>query len=157
MAVALEGGARRPPRVHVRRTVLPVLVVAAVAVGSWVVAHHLVRPLWHGWFDLMVYRGAVQTWAHGQPLYSFHRDTATEFYGFTYPPFAAVVLRPLGLAGWRLWAWLTSAASVAVVVVTTWRFLGPVARRAGWPPAFAVGLAIPVVLLMDPVRETIAF
>lgn len=157
MAEALERGTRRPARVRVRRTVLPVFVVAAVAVGAWVLAHHLVRPLWHGWFDLMVYRGAVRSWAAGQPLYSFHRDTATEFYGFTYPPFAALVLRPLGLGGWRLWAWLMSAASVAVVVVTTWRFLGPVARRAGWPPVFAVASAIPVVLLMDPVRETISF
>ena len=103
--------------------------------------HHLVRPLWHGWFDLMVYRGAVRSWAHGQPLYSFHRDTATESYGFTYPPFAAVALAPragrlaaVGLADER-------RAPSRCVVVATWGFLGPVARRAGWSPVFTVAAA----------------
>jgi alpha-1,2-mannosyltransferase len=50
-----------------------------------------------------------------------------------------------------------TAASVAVVVATTGRFLAPVIRRAGWPPVLAVALAVPTVLLMDPVRETIAY
>ena len=154
MAEALQ---RRPAGPRVRRAVLGGLAASAVAIGAWALAHHLVRPLWHGWFDLMVYRGAVRSWASGEPLYSFHRDTATETYGFTYPPFAAVALWPLGLATWRLWAWVMSAASVAVVGVTTWCLLGPVARRAGWPPVVAVAAAVPIVALMDPVRETIAF
>jgi alpha-1,2-mannosyltransferase len=158
--VSVDGclaGPRRAQWQRVRRIAVQVATVGLVLAGTWVLAHHLVRPLWHDWFDLKVYRGAVRWWAGGESLYSFHRDSATGSYGFTYPPVAAVVLSPLGLAGWRLWAWLMSAASLAIVVVTTWRFFGPVARRAGWPPVFAVALAVPVVLLMDPVRETIAF
>ena len=129
--------------------------VAVVTVVLWLLGHHLVRPLWHGFFDLEVYRGAVQWWAGGHPLYTFERGTTG--YGFTYPPFAALALAPLALGPWRLQAWLLSAASVAVVVAVVARLLGPVARRAGWRPAFAVGLAVPVALMMDPVRETIAF
>ena len=146
---------RRPERRRAPRIAFQVAVVAAVAVGTWVLAHHLVRPLWHHYFDLFVYRGAIQWWVSGEPLYSFVRGDS--LYGFTYPPFAAVVLAPLALGPWRVPAGILMAASVAVVVVSTWRFFGPVARRAGWPTVFAVALALPVVLLMDPVRETIAY
>jgi alpha-1,2-mannosyltransferase len=151
----LTQAARRSGRQRGLRIALETAVVAVVAVGVWVVAHHLVLPLWHRFFDLKVYRGAVQWWVSGEPLYSFVRGGTG--YGFTYPPFAALGLSPLSLGNWRVQAWLLSAASLVVVVATTWRFLAPVARRAGRPAVFTVALTVPVVVLMDPVRETIAF
>jgi alpha-1,2-mannosyltransferase len=137
------------------RPALRVLVVAVpVAAAAVLLAPQAIRPPWH-FFDLLVYRGAIQWWAGGHSLYTFQRGTTG--YGFTYPPFAAVALAPLALGRWRVQAGLLTAASVAVVVATTLRFVDPVARRAGWRPAVAGAVAVPAVLMMDPVRETLAF
>jgi alpha-1,2-mannosyltransferase len=147
----LPYGLRRLDPHRARRIGLSALVVVAAA---GFVVPRLGRPRWH-FFDLLVYRGALQWWMSGEPLYSFARgDTG---YGFTYPPFAGLVLSPLTLGRWQVQAVLLTAASVAVVVATTVRFFAPVARRAGWRPAVAVTLAVPVVLLMSPVRETLAY
>src|SRR3954451_17180679 len=151
MGGSVPSGFRRPELRRARRITLWAVVVVAAA---GLVVPRLARPPWH-FFDLLVYRGAVQWWMNGEPLYSFVRgDTG---YGFTYPPFAGLVLAPLALGPWRVQAVLLTAASVAVVVVSTARFVAPVARRAGWRPAVAGTLAVAVALLMAPVRETLAF
>jgi alpha-1,2-mannosyltransferase len=41
--------------------------------------------------------------------------------------------------------------------VTTWWLVGPLARARGWPHWYAAGLAIPLVFLIEPTRETITF
>ena len=111
----------------------------------------VLRP-WHGESDLQVYRGAV-AWSVHRPLYSFRlRGTP---YGFSYPPFAAYLMRPL--------AWLTRTeamvlneiASVLVLVGTTWWLVAPVAARHGWPVRTAVGVAVPSAYVLEPVRETL--
>jgi alpha-1,2-mannosyltransferase len=141
-------------RAAVARAPLP-LAVGLVGAVACLLLGLLAHPLWRGLFDLRVYRGAVRWWASGEPLYTFQLGHSG--YGFTYPPFAAVALSPLAVVSAPVAAVVLTAASVAVVVVTTWRFLAPVARRAGWPPVLAAALAVPTVLLMDPVRETIAY
>jgi alpha-1,2-mannosyltransferase len=125
-----------------------------VAVAAALVLPRLGRPPWD-FFDLKVYRGAVQWWMGGESLYTFARGHTG--YGFTYPPFAGLVLAPLALGRWQVQAGLLTAASLAVVVVTTTRFFAPVARRAGWRPVVAVSLAVAVTLMMSPVKETLAF
>src|SRR3954467_5487956 len=151
MGESVPFGLRRPELRRCRRIALWAVVIAAAA---GLVAPRLARPPWH-FFDLLVYRGAVQWWMNGEPLYSFVRgDTG---YGFTYPPFAGLVLAPPALGPWRVQAVLLTAASVAVVVVSTARFVAPVARRAGRRPAVAGTLAVAVALLMAPVRETLSF
>src|SRR4051794_3907990 len=127
----------------------------AGAMAACVGAGLLAPRLWRGLFGLGVYRGGVQWWLGGQPLYAFQLGHSG--YGFTYPPFAAVALTPLALVSAPVAAVLLTAASTAVVLGTTWRFLAPVARRAGRRPLGAVALAVPAVLLADPVRETIAY
>jgi alpha-1,2-mannosyltransferase len=141
---------RRP-----RRTALQVLAVGAVAAAAWFLVHHVVYPPWHHWFDLSVYRGGVGWWLDGRPLYSFHLPHSR--YGFTYPPFAALLMTPLAAVSEGVAGILVTVACSVVVVVGTWWLLAPVARRAGWTPWFAVGLALPVVFLTEPVRDTMGF
>src|SRR4051794_22596841 len=68
---------------------LPVLVAVVVGLFVGVVS---IKDGWHNEFDLKVYRGAVQWWLEGKPLYAFHRHATP--YGLTYPPFAAVAMLP---------------------------------------------------------------
>jgi alpha-1,2-mannosyltransferase len=135
------------------RITLQVLAVGGSAALSWLLVRHLHHQPSHDWFDLKVYRGAVHWWLTGRPLYSFVRPDSV--YGFTYPPFAALVLVPLDAVPLPVAIVLHTAVCVAVVVAGTWWLVRPVARRLGWTPWFATGLAVPVVLITDPVRETI--
>jgi alpha-1,2-mannosyltransferase len=138
------------------RTTVQVAVVCAVAavVAGYLAFFPVLNP-WHGAFDLKVYRGAVIWWLHHRPLYSFHRNATP--YGFTYPPFAALTMLPM--------AWFTEVkaeivnlvASALAVIGTTWWLVAPVAARHRWPRWFAVALAVPLVYVMEPVRETLAY
>ena len=53
----------------------------------------------HGFFDLRVYYGAINYWVHdGGSLYDYLLPRST--YGFTYPPFAALVMLPMAVTPW---------------------------------------------------------
>jgi alpha-1,2-mannosyltransferase len=136
------------------RVVLQIAVVALLlAAGWWFALHGLrVRHFWHHEFDLRVYRGAVQWWLDGRPLYDFVRPHTSM--GFTYPPFAILCLLPLAL-GTEVTATvlMTAVSAVALVVTTAW-LVAPVARRHGWPVWFSVAVAVPISALLEPVRET---
>src|SRR4051794_24542773 len=122
----------------------------------WFLVFHVSpRPVWHHTFDLRVYRGAVQWWLHGHPLYDFLRPHTEK--GFTYPPFAVLCLLPLALGTETTATVLLTAVSAALVVLTTWWLVAPVAVRGGWPRWFAVALAVPLVVAMEPVRETLGW
>jgi alpha-1,2-mannosyltransferase len=144
-------GVRRGPLVALRA-----LAVCCLAVGVWLyVDHLLVRPPWHHTFDLRVYRGAVRWWLRDRPLYAFLRPHTS--LGFTYPPFAVLCLLPLALGSeTTATVLLTTVSTVALLVTTTW-LVAPVARRRGWPVWFTVGVAVPVAVAMDPVRETLGW
>jgi alpha-1,2-mannosyltransferase len=130
--------------------------VGAVAVAAWYDSFRVVpAPPIHGFFDLRVYRGAVLWWLHGRPLYAFQMGHG--HYGFTYPPFAALVMSPLAWLTSVQAAIITTVASALVVVVITVRLITPLARRHGWRPWFAVALAVPVVFAIDPIRESLGF
>ena len=148
---------------HTRRpgtAVFPVLlqvVVACclVAVACFFILDVVIRTPWHHTFDLRVYRGAVQWWLDGRPLYAFIRPHTS--LGFTYPPFALLCLLPLGLVSeTAATVLITLASSAAILVTTTW-LLTPLARRQGWPVWFALAVAVPVAVTMDPVRETLGW
>jgi alpha-1,2-mannosyltransferase len=122
--------------------------VGAVAVAAWYDSFRVVpRPPVHGFFDLRVYRGAVLWWLADRPLYSFHLGRT--HYGFTYPPFAAVVMTPLAWLTSGQATWLTMGGSALIIVVIIGRLVWPVARRHGWSPWFTVAVAVPVVFAMD--------
>src|SRR4051812_42793299 len=128
--------------------------VVAGAVGLYLSGPVVLSP-WHRFFDLRVYRGAARWWWQGRPLYEFVLPHTSK--GFTYPPFAVLVLLPTALGTVTKAEVLFTAASAALVGVITWNVLGPVALRHGWSRWFVVALAVPLVVAMEPVRETLGW
>jgi alpha-1,2-mannosyltransferase len=107
--------------------------VALVAVSAIAVAVFLVTvPLLRHFFDLGVYRGAVHYWlVDGGKLYDFrYQDSG---YGFTYPPFAALVFAPLVTTSWPAAVAMSLVVDAAMVVVLLRWFVVPMLRRR--PPS----------------------
>ncbi|WP_448625754.1 glycosyltransferase family 87 protein [Geodermatophilus sp. URMC 64] len=130
--------------------------MAAVAAVAWFVVFHVSqRPVWHDFFDLRVYRGSVEWWFADRPLYDFRLDDTR--YGFTYPLFALLVMVPLALVPLPVAVAVVLTAGLVAVALIAAVLLVPVARRHGWPPAFTVALAVPVVLALEPIRETLGY
>jgi alpha-1,2-mannosyltransferase len=119
---------------------------------------HLLYGNPHHFFDLGIYYRAVRWWAEGHNIYSYSQPDRIEgSLGFTYPPFAAVLLRPLAelpLGGAQA---VFVAVSVSSLVATLWLLVRPVAARLGYPTWFAVAFALPFVSWLEPVRETFSF
>lgn len=141
-----------PRRVLVRRLLLLLLVTAAVVAAQ----------VWYGnrhhFLDLRIYVNAMRWWHDGHPLYDFaHDDPIQGRLGFTYPPFAALVLGPLGLIGFRASVFLFWAGSAAAVIVTTFWLVKPIAKKHNLPLWFALLLALPLVSTLEPIRETVNF
>jgi alpha-1,2-mannosyltransferase len=138
------------------RTAAGVAIIGAVALAAalYMIDLCVLNP-WHGGFDLKVYRGAVIWWLHHKPLYAFHRNATP--YGFTYPPFAALTMLPMALFTQHTALWINGTLSAVVLIGLTWWLVAPIAARHGWSRWFAVGLAVPLVYLIEPVRETIAY
>jgi alpha-1,2-mannosyltransferase len=139
-----------------RRLSLQGVVVASVVVGVWFLVFRISpRPVWHHTFDLRVYRGAVRWWLKGRPVYDFLRPHTEK--GFTYPPFAVLVLLPLALGTETTATVLLTTVSSALVVLTTWWLVAPVAERHGWSRWVAVGVAVPMAVALEPVREALGW
>src|SRR5436305_13417805 len=136
-----------------RRTVTQVLIVLALAGAAWgFLAAFAVR---HGSFDLKVYYGAVNYWAHGNgEVYDYVKPFSR--YGFTYPPFAALTMLPMAILPWWAVNTLAIAGTVVVTLVLLDWFLRPVVERFGWPPWFTVALAAMLVAVFEPLRETVS-
>ncbi|WP_281892795.1 glycosyltransferase family 87 protein [Phytohabitans aurantiacus] len=140
-----------PPRKIVRLAA----VVGLAAAVAWFLHWYGNR---HDYFDLRIYMKAMRWWADGNPLYDYAQPDRVqgELY-FTYPPFAALLLRPfVEISLGTTFAIFTIGSAVAVAV-TTWWLVSPVAERRGLPRWYAAGLAIPFVFAIEPTRETIAF
>jgi len=131
-----------------------VLLVAgcAVAVGVFLVT----VPAFRHFFDLGVYRGAVRFWLlDGGDLYAYHYQ-GTE-YGFTYPPFAALVFSPLLAMNWPVAVALSLVVNAAAVAVLLRWFLVPVLRRNDWPVWTPCALAFLAIVVFEPARDTFSF
>jgi alpha-1,2-mannosyltransferase len=149
-AVAVARPARRT--VTWPRVTTVVLVAAAVVVAQ----------LWYGNrhhdYDLRIYYGAINWWADGRPLYDFsHYDRIQGPLGFTYPPFAAVVMYPMAWLPLGAVETITLIANYAALGLTTWWLTTRVADRHGWPRWFLFALAVPLATTLEPIRETFAF
>jgi alpha-1,2-mannosyltransferase len=137
--------------VSARRQAVLVL-VSAVAVGVFLVT----VPTFRHFFDLGVYRGAVRYWLlDGGNLYDFRYQDSV--YGFTYPPFAALVLTPLAATSWPVAVAISVVLNaVAVAVLLRW-WLVPVLERNGWPVWTPYAFAFLAVLVFEPARDTFSF
>ncbi|MFG1672947.1 glycosyltransferase family 87 protein [Micromonospora sp. NPDC049282] len=132
------------------RRVVTVLALAALLPALYLPA------LRHDYYDLKIYMRAMDWWAAGQPLYDYVQpDRVQGALYFTYPPFAALLLRPF--------AWLPLGVAIAafvvltlagVVVTTRWLVL-PVLRRHHLPRGFGLTVAVLLVLAVESTRETI--
>ncbi|MFG2122686.1 glycosyltransferase family 87 protein [Streptomyces sp. NPDC048710] len=110
-------------------------------------------PLLRDFFDLRVYYGAVHTWVHhGGRIYDY-RVPGTS-YGFTYPPFAALVMLPLAPMGRHTAIVASLLVNLAALAVVLRILAGPGWRRHGW---FRWSLALCVLALFEPLRDTFSF
>ncbi|RAK39702.1 alpha-1,2-mannosyltransferase [Actinoplanes lutulentus] len=108
------------------------------------------------YFDSKVYYGAVQYWFRdGGMVYDFLRPGTP--YGFTYPPFAGLVMSPMAYLPLWLVAAVASVATIATTAALMWWLAGPYIRQKGWPFRYAIAIAMLLALLFEPVRETITF
>lgn len=130
---------------------VPLLAALALAIEfPWRFEAHL---------DLEVYRLGLQAWWHGQDIYGpLPLTSAGESLPFIYPPFAIVALAPLAVLPWDPAVVVLFTANLACVAGTL--FL--VTRRA-WPQGgrrgalLVAAAAVPVAMVLEPVRETFAF
>jgi alpha-1,2-mannosyltransferase len=138
-------------RGRTRRQVLIVVVLALV-----VAAFLAVAAVGHGFFDLKIYYGALRHWAHdGGQLYDWLKPASK--YGFTYPPFAALLMLPLAYLPWPVAMVLSVTTTVLASALVIWWFVDPVARRQGWTRWFALAVALCLAAAFEPMRETVDF
>jgi len=109
----------------------------------------------HGDFDLLVYRGAVRSWVGGTPLYDFLQPGTP--YGFTYPPLAALLMLPLSVLPLWFAHDVNMVVDGAIITLTTWWLVRQVAPRHGWSTGYVTACAVPLVCLLEPVRDTVGF
>jgi alpha-1,2-mannosyltransferase len=128
----------------------------AVTVGSTAgAATAFLVTIWgfRHYFDLGVYRGAVRNWLiDGGDLYAF-RYHGSDF-GFTYPPFAALVLSPLAAMSWPIAVIAAIMANIGAVVLLLRWFLVPILRQRQWPVWAGCALVFCALLVFEPVRAT---
>jgi alpha-1,2-mannosyltransferase len=129
------------------------VVVALAALVFWYLG---ATAQGHGFFDLKVYYGAVRYWAggHGE-IYDFLKPTTK--YGFTYPPFAALVMLPIAPLPWNVVVTLSWLSAGAIAVALLHWLLGPVIRRHGWPRLFTLTVALLLIVGFEPFHETVSF
>jgi alpha-1,2-mannosyltransferase len=131
-----------------------ITIVALVFACTFTFDYNLAQR--HGFFDLNVYHGAINYWVHGGgSLYDFLSPQTT--YGFTYPPFAALVMLPMALISFNPTIWLSCIACIAATVLLVHILVDPLARRQGWVRWYAVLLVTAVAVAFEPLRETFLF
>ncbi|MEY9988998.1 alpha-1,2-mannosyltransferase [Streptomyces sp. V4I8] len=137
----------RLPRTDRGRLALVLILAAAVTVFTATV------PLLRDWFDLRVYYGTVDSWTHhGGRIYDY-RVPGT-MYGFTYPPFAAVVMLPMALVDLNVAIAVALLLNLAALAFALRVLAGRVRRRHGW---YGGALAVCALALFEPLRDTFSF
>ena len=63
-------------------------------------------------------------------------------YGFTYPPFAALVMLPMAYLGWPARSWSAWRPPSVAGTAVLWWLVDPIARRQGWTRWFALAVAV---------------
>ncbi len=127
--------------------------MAAVAYAAWLAIGTFGRP--YNFFDMKIYHGAVVWWASGNELYDFIAPSTT--LGFTYPPFAGLVMLPMSWLPVDAAGWLNALGSIGALAVVLAALLRPIVDRLGWSLWFTVGIATPMAVAIEPARETVGY
>jgi alpha-1,2-mannosyltransferase len=127
-------------------------VAVAVLAAHWAI-HRYGR--FYNFFDMNIYHGAMVWWTSGGNLYDYVYP-GTDL-GFTYPPFAAIVMAPMALLPALSAGYVNTALSLAALIVLLVWLLYPVADRFGWPRWFTIAVAVPMAVATEPMRETLGF
>ncbi|MFF5177119.1 glycosyltransferase 87 family protein [Micromonospora sp. NPDC000316] len=136
-----------------RRNVVRGAIVAAVAFAAWLAIGEFGRP--YNFFDMKIYHGAVVWWASGHELYEFIAPGTT--LGFTYPPFAGLVMLPMAQLPIGGAGVVNALASIAALALVLAGLLRPIVDRLGWPLWFTVAVAVPLAVAIEPGRETLGY
>jgi alpha-1,2-mannosyltransferase len=116
----------------------------------------VVMPGRRGWFDIAVYYDTVKAWAHSPGhLYDFVRPGTP--YGFTYPPFAAMLMLPMAWLGWHAAIAVNLVITIASSAFLVFVLIDGIARREGWNRRRTYVIACCLLLLFEPVRDTISY
>ncbi|SEE91205.1 alpha-1,2-mannosyltransferase [Streptomyces sp. 3213] len=128
-------------------------ILLVLALATTVTVFTATVPLLRDWFDLRVYYGTVHTWLHhGGRIYDYHVPGTT--YGFTYPPFAAVSMAPMGYLGLGTAIAAALVLNLVALAVVLRILAGPGWRRYGW---FGWALVACGLALFEPLRDTFSF
>jgi alpha-1,2-mannosyltransferase len=131
-----------------------ILALACLAAVLWTFLAVTVKT--HGFFDLSVYDGALRSWVReGGSLYDY--SVPDSVFGFTYPPFAALVMLPLAFLPWSATVVVSVAITVACAAGVLYLLMRPVARRRGWDTRYAAAVAVIVAPAFEPFMETLLF
>jgi hypothetical protein len=136
-----------------RLTIVRMSIVAFAWIAAMSAIELFGRP--YIFFDLLIYHGAVVWWAGGGDLYAFIAPETT--LGYTYPPFAALLMLPMAVLGTQVAAWLNVIVSIAALALVLAALIVPIAERAGWSRWFAVAVAVPLAVAIEPVRESLGY
>jgi hypothetical protein len=136
-----------------RRTIVRIGIVAGTALLAVLAVRAFGRS--YSFFDLKIYHGAMVWWASGGELYQYVAPGIT--LGFTYPPFAALVMLPMVELPAVAAGWVNLLVSLAALVGVLIALLVPIADRHGWSRWFVVALAVPLTAALEPSRETLGF
>ncbi|WP_045743518.1 glycosyltransferase 87 family protein [Actinoplanes rectilineatus] len=134
------------------RQIATVVVLTLITVGIVVLAARR-----NGFFDSKVYYGAIQYWFRGDGgmVYDWLRPGTP--YGFTYPPFAGLVMLPMAYLPFWPVVVLACLGTVLTTALLVWWLAGPMIRGRGWTVWYAYAIAVLVALAFEPVRETFTF
>ncbi|GIH06984.1 hypothetical protein Rhe02_50510 [Rhizocola hellebori] len=125
------------------------LFALVVAASGWV--FYSLYNTGHHFFDLKIYMRALDWWTSGHDLYDYSQpDFLQKYLYFTYPPFAALLLLPFSLLPLGLVEVLLTIGTVAATIVTTIWIFRALKLDFKW-----VIFAIPLILITEPMRETI--
>jgi alpha-1,2-mannosyltransferase len=108
--------------------------------------------------DLDVYRDGATAWMRGDALYGTLPPIANGLLEpFTYPPISAVAMAPLALMSSTAAGIMMTAVSLALLLCVLVLFLRATKLAAG-PGAWRLASAmLPVAVLIEPVRTTLAY
>ncbi|HEX5540876.1 MAG TPA: glycosyltransferase 87 family protein [Micromonospora sp.] len=144
---------RRALRLLNRRALLRIGVVVLACYAAIHAIDTFGRP--YNFFDMKIYHGSAAWWAGGRDLYGFVAAETT--LGFTYPPFAALLMLPMAKMPLALAGWINALASIAALALILIALLRPIASRVGWSPWLILGIALPSAIALEPARETLGY